>query len=211
MWPLGISLHDDAHKNFPFTQQHRALWEVDEEEKAILQKGMTAWGKELAAKKKEREKTRVKGKRQKLKGETRLQRDIFANADNVAEQAAAAKALKAGDKAAASVMAAQEQHDADYDPDEDEDNTSQSSSSSSNSSSLSSDNSSSSSNNSNSSSSSSKQSSSSSNTQAEKRKKKQIPEKKKHTKAKSPVKQQAPGNTGQKRPAASQGGKPKKR
>ena len=65
---------------------------------------MTAWGKELAAKKKEREKTRVKGKRQKLKGETRLQRDILANADNVAEQAATAKALKAGDKAAASVM-----------------------------------------------------------------------------------------------------------
>ena len=51
---------------------------------------------------------------------------------------------------------------------------------------------------------------SSSTTQAEKRKKKQIPKKKKHTKAKSPVKQQAPGNTGQKRPAASQGGKPKK-
>ena len=206
-------LVDDAHKNFPFIEQHRALWEVDEEEKAILQKGMTAWGKELAAKKKEHEKTRVKGKRQKLKGETRLQRDILANADNVAEQAAAAKALKAGDKAAASVMAAQEQHDADYDPNEDEDNTSQSSSSSSSNSSSRSpaNSSSSSSNNSNSSSSSSKQSSSSSNTQAEKRKKKQIPEKKKHTKAKSPVKQQAPGNTGQKRPAASQGGKPKKR
>ena len=56
----------------PFTEQHRALWDVDEEEKAILQKGMTAWGKELAAKKKEREKTRVKGKQQKLKGETGL-------------------------------------------------------------------------------------------------------------------------------------------
>ena len=206
----GHLLVDDTHKNFPFTEQHGALWEVDEEEKAILQKGMTAWGKELAAKKKEREKTRVKGKRQKLKGETSLQRDILANADNVEEQAAAAKALKARDKAATSVMAAHEQHDADYDPDEDEDNTSQSSSSSNNNSSQSSDNSSRS-NNSNSSSSSSKQSSSSSNTQAEKRKKKQIPKKKKHTKAKSPVKQQAPGNTGQKQPAASQGGKPKKR
>ena len=68
----------------------------------------------------------VKGKRQKLKGETRLQRDILANANNVAEQAAAAKALKAGDKAAASVMAVQEQHGAGYEPDEDEDNTSQS-------------------------------------------------------------------------------------
>ena len=67
------------------------MWGVDEEEKAILQKGMTAWGKELAAKKKEREKMRVKGKRRKLKCETRLQRDILANADNVAEQAAAAK------------------------------------------------------------------------------------------------------------------------
>ena len=128
----------------------------------------------------EREKTRVKGKRRKLKGETRLQCDILANANNVAEQAATAKALKAGDKAAASVMAVQEHHDADYDPDEDEDN---SSSSSSNSNSRSSDHSSSS-NNSNSRSSSSKQSSSSSNTRAEKRKKKQIPKKKKkHTKA----------------------------
>ena len=44
----------------------------------------------------------VKGKRQNLKGETRLQRDILANADDVAEQAAAAKALKAGDKAGTS-------------------------------------------------------------------------------------------------------------
>ena len=77
----------------------------------------------------------MKAKRQKLKGETRLQRDILANADNVAEQAAASKAIKAGDKASASVMAAQEQHDADYDPGEDGDNASQSSSSSSNSSS----------------------------------------------------------------------------
>ena len=85
---------------------------------------MTVWGKELAAKKKEREKTHVTGKRQKLKGETRLQRDILANADNVAEQAVVAKALKAGDKAAACVMAVQEQHDADYDPDKDKDNTS---------------------------------------------------------------------------------------
>ena len=59
----GHLLVDDTHKNFPFTEQHRALWEVDEEEKAILQKGMTAWGKELAAKKKKHEKTRVKGKR----------------------------------------------------------------------------------------------------------------------------------------------------
>ena len=46
----------------------------------------------------------MKGKRQKLKGETRLQRDILANANNVAEQAAAAKALKARDKAVALVM-----------------------------------------------------------------------------------------------------------
>ena len=138
----------------------------------------------------------MKGKGHKLKGETRLQRDILANADNVAEQVAAAKALKAGDKAASSVMAAQEQHDADYDPDEDEDNTNQSSSSSSKISSRSSDNSSSSSNNSNSSSSSSKQSSSSSNTQAEKRKKKWIPEKKKHMKAK--YDKWPPGITGNK-------------
>ena len=94
----------------------------------------------------------MKGKRQKLKGETRLQRDILANANNVAEQAAAAKALKAGDTGAASVMAVQEQHDADYDRDEDEDN---SSSSSSNSNSRSSDHNSST-NNSNSRSSSSK-------------------------------------------------------
>ena len=101
----GHLLVDDTHKNFLFTEQHRALWEVDKEEKAILEKGMTLRGKELVAKKKEREKTRVKGKRQKLKGETRLHRDILANADNVAEQAAVAKALKAGDKAAASVMA----------------------------------------------------------------------------------------------------------
>ena len=206
----GHLLVDDTHKNLPFTEQHRALWEVDEEEKAILQKGMTAWGKELAAKEKECEKMRMKGKRQNLKDETRLQRDIVANADNVAEQAAAAKALKAPDKAAALVMAVQEQHDADYDPDENEDNTSQSSSSSSsNNDSRSSDNSSTS----NSSNSSSKQSSS--DTRAEKRKKKKIPKtekrKMKNTKAKSPVKQQAPRNTSPKRPTASQGGKPKKR
>ena len=33
---------------------------------------MTAWAKELVAKKKEREKMRVKGKRGKLKGDTKL-------------------------------------------------------------------------------------------------------------------------------------------
>ena len=109
------------------------LWEVDEEEKAILQKLMTVRGKELVAKQKERGKTRVKGKRQKWKGETRLQGDILANAENVAEQVIAAKTLMAGDKAASSVMAVLEQHDVDYDPDEDEDNTNQSSSRNSNS------------------------------------------------------------------------------
>ena len=110
------------------------------------------------------------------------------------------KALKAGDKAAASVMALREQHDADYDPNEDEGNTSQSSSSRSNSGSRSSDNISSL-NSCYKSNSNSKQSSSSSSTRAEKRKKKKIPKaekrKKKNTKAKSPVKHraglQAPG------------------
>ena len=58
----GHLLVDDTHKNFPFTEQHRALWEVDEEEKAILEKGMTALGKELVAEKKEREKKRVKAR-----------------------------------------------------------------------------------------------------------------------------------------------------
>ena len=53
---------DDTQKDVPFTEEHRALWEVSEEEKAILHQGMTAWHKDLAAQKKEREKTRVKGK-----------------------------------------------------------------------------------------------------------------------------------------------------
>ena len=100
----GHLLVDDTHKDFPFTEQHRALWEIDEEEKTILEKGMTAWGKELAAEKMECKKKRVQGKRQKLKGETRLQRDILANVDNVAKETATTKALKAGDQAATSVM-----------------------------------------------------------------------------------------------------------
>ena len=124
---------NDTHKDFPFTEEHRALWEVSEEEKAILHQGMTAYQKALAAQKKEREKTRVKGKVQKLKGETQLQKEILANADKVEEQGATAKALRARDKATTAVMKEQERHDEEYDPDENnEDNTSQSSISSSN-------------------------------------------------------------------------------
>ena len=33
---LGHLLVDDTHKDFAFTEEHRALWEVSEEEKAIL-------------------------------------------------------------------------------------------------------------------------------------------------------------------------------
>ena len=96
----GHLLGDDAHKNFPFTEAHLALWEVSQEEQTVLKQGMTAWQKELATVKKEREKKRVKGKLQKVKGENKLQREILANADRAEKEVAAAKALKARDKAA---------------------------------------------------------------------------------------------------------------
>ena len=104
----GHLLVDDTHKDFLFTEEHRPLWEVSEVERAILDQGMTAWQKDLAAQKKEHEKTRVKGKVQKLKGETQLQQEILANADQVEEEGATAKALRAGDKVAAAVMKEQE-------------------------------------------------------------------------------------------------------
>ena len=33
---------DDTHKEFPFITEQRAKWEIPEEEKAILQIGLTA-------------------------------------------------------------------------------------------------------------------------------------------------------------------------
>ena len=109
---------DDTQHDFPFTEDDRALWEVSEEEKTILDQGMADWEKELAAHKKEREKISVKGKVQKLKGETQLKKEILANADKVEEEAATAKVLRAGDKATAAAMKEQERHDDDYDPNE---------------------------------------------------------------------------------------------
>ena len=94
-------LIDKIDKNLSFTEQHGALWEVVKEDNVILEKGRTTWGKELAATEKGRKKTRLKGKRQKLKSETRLQRDNLASADHGAEQATVAKLLNAGDKVAA--------------------------------------------------------------------------------------------------------------
>ena len=112
---------DDTHKDFAFAAKHGALLEVSEEEKATLHQGMTAWQKDLAAQKKEREKTRVKGNIWKLEGETQLQKEILANADKVEEQGPIANALRARDKAAAAPMKVKERHDEDYDPDEDND------------------------------------------------------------------------------------------
>ena len=34
---------DDTHKQFLFTPEQKAKWEVPEEEKAVLQTGLTAW------------------------------------------------------------------------------------------------------------------------------------------------------------------------
>ena len=203
MAALAKHVVDDTHKDFLFTEEHQALWEVSEE-KAILDQGVNARQKDLAAQNKEREKTRVKGKLQTLKGETQLQKEILANADKVEEEGATAKALRAGDKAEAAVMKEQEQHDDDYDPDEDnEDNTSHNSTSSTSSS-----NSSSSNSSSGKSSKTSEQSTTNSSSTDEKKKKKKKGNNKKKSKSKPAV---AKGNTRQKRPAASQGGRPKKR
>ena len=77
---------------------------VSEEEKAILDQGIIAWQKDLAARKKEHEKKHMKGKQHKLKVETKLQKEILANADKVEEEGATAKARRVGDKAATAVM-----------------------------------------------------------------------------------------------------------
>ena len=61
-WESRYNVPGHLLVDFPFTEEHRALWEVSEEDKAILDQGITAWHKDLAAQKKEWEKTRVKGK-----------------------------------------------------------------------------------------------------------------------------------------------------
>ena len=144
-----------------------------------------------------------KGESPKLKGETQLQKDILANADKVEEEGATAKALRAGDKATAVVMKEHEQHDDDYHPDEDtKDDTSQCSTSSSNNSSTSG------SSSSNGSKTNEQSTTTSSTTDEKKKKKKRNKKKKKKLKSKHTV---AKGNKRQKRPAAFQGGRPKKR
>ena len=100
----GHLLVDDTRKDFPFTKEHRALSEVSEVEKAILDQERSTWQKDLATQKKEREKTCVKGKVQKLKGETQMEKEILTNAVEVEEEGATAKALRVRDKAAAAVM-----------------------------------------------------------------------------------------------------------
>ena len=46
---LALLQVDDTHKEVPFTLEQKAKCEVLEEDKAILQIGLTAWEKQLAA------------------------------------------------------------------------------------------------------------------------------------------------------------------
>ena len=71
---------DDTHKDFVFTAEQKAKWEVGEEEKTVLQLGWTAWQKQLSREKSAKEKKRVREKRHKLKGEVPLQREILTKA-----------------------------------------------------------------------------------------------------------------------------------
>ena len=85
---------DDTHKEFPFTPEQKAKWEVPQEEKAVLQMGLTTWQKQLSTQKSAKEKKRVQEKRHKLKGEVALQREILAKAEKKAAHLAEKKAAK---------------------------------------------------------------------------------------------------------------------
>ena len=110
--PAHLQL-DDAHKEFLFAAHEKAKWEIPEEENAILQIGLSAWEKQLAAQKSSKEKKRVQEKRRKLKGEVALKREILAKASSRkkkkaarrAEKKEAQRAAKAGDREADAVMA----------------------------------------------------------------------------------------------------------
>ena len=71
-----------------------AKWEIPEEEKAILQVGLSAWQKQLVAQKSLKEKKRVQEKHRKMKGEVALQREILAKASSRKKKKAARRAEK---------------------------------------------------------------------------------------------------------------------
>ena len=92
---------DDTHKEFPFTRSKRPNGRFPEEEKAILQMGLTTWQKQLSTQKSAKEKKSLHDKRHKLKGEVALQREILAKAKKKAarraKKKAARRAAKGGD------------------------------------------------------------------------------------------------------------------
>ena len=90
---------DHTHKEYPFTPEQKAKREVPEEEKAVLQIGLTAWQKQLSTQKSAKEKKRLQQKRRKLKGEVTLQREILAKAEKKAAKKAGKKAARRAAKA----------------------------------------------------------------------------------------------------------------
>ena len=113
---------DDAQKEFPFTPEQKAKWEVPEEEKAILEMGLTAWQNQLAAQRSAKEKKRVQDKRHELKGELALPREILAKVEKKATRRvekkavrkAAQRATKVGDREAEVVMEVEDKKDKGY-------------------------------------------------------------------------------------------------
>ena len=107
---------DDTHKDFVSTAEQKAKWEVGEEEKAVLQLGLTASQKLLSKEKSAKEKKRVQEKRHKLKGEVALQREILAKAaarkekkaSRRKQKKAARRAAREGDQEAEAVMEVQD-------------------------------------------------------------------------------------------------------
>ena len=213
---------DDTHKDFVFTAKQKAKWEVVEEEKAVLQLGLTAWQKQLSKEKSAKEKKRVQEKRHKLKGEVALQREILAKAaarkDKKAsrrkQKKAARRAAREGDQVAEAVMEVQDQRDADYQPHSSSNSQSDSDSGSSGNSSDSSSTSGSSSIRSSSSGSNSSQKAAKKKGLAKKGKKRATSSSSSNSSSgsdKKPAKRKPAGKQGKKRAATSQGGKAKKR
>ena len=85
---------DDTHKEFRLTPDQKAKREILEEEKAIVQMGLTAWQKRLAIQRSAKEKKRVQEKCHNLNCKVALQRDILAKAEKKVARRAAEKAAE---------------------------------------------------------------------------------------------------------------------
>ena len=106
---------DEDHSNFEASPSEQEVWRLSPAEQRALEVGETA---NNATQKVGRAAKRQKDAKtsKKLRGETKLQREAVAKADQAEEDVCRQQALRLGDQDAEQAMATQDMADLDYDP-----------------------------------------------------------------------------------------------